>query len=643
MLTFGPLLSAQINLDTVTVSAALFEQSLMNSNRNVQILSGEELQNAPVNTVAEILDFAIGIDARQRGIFGTQTDLSIRGGSFEQVVVLINGVRLSDPQTGHHLMNLPVAKEDIERIEILLGGGSYIFGANAFAGAINIITKKADQNSTQLGLNYGQFNTLQGRLQQNLVGKNHQSSLSFSHNRSAGFKRNTDFQHSNIALRSDWELGKEHLQFQGGYTDQAFGAQNFYSDNYPDQYELTRTLFASLNWQTEGVVKWDKQVYWRRNWDEFQLFREAGPDFYQYQNGFFIQENDTAPTWYAGHNYHRSDVFGIKSDLSWESKLGQTAFSFDYRQEQVRSNNLGDSLNQVIDIPNSRGNYFLGADRRNLSLAGQHRLHYGDWQLSAALQANHNTDFGWGLYPALNLGFRPQKAHKIYASFNRSFRLPSYTDLFYRLGGALGSRNLQAEESYNYEVACRFFGKGWYGNVSLFYRTGREIIDWTQACDTCNLIAGNTSRADFGGLEFNLRKGLSADAASAYFKFVDLGYSYLQNTTPQDPEVYRSLYVFDFLRHKLTLRAAQNFGEHFSLLYFMSYQIREGQYRDATSNSLVDYPSVWLLNLSLNYNWESFQFSLKGQNLLNKTYFDRGNVELPGLWLQAGISYKFSY
>lgn len=637
-------LSAQMDLDTVTVTADLIQnQSLLNSNRNVQIISGEELEKAPVNSVAELLDFATGVDARQRGIFGTQTDLSIRGGSFEQVLVLIDGVRLADPQTGHHLMNLPIAKEDIERIEILLGGGSYIFGANAFSGAINIITKKAQINSTLLGLDYGQYNTFMARLQQEIVGKQHQTSLSLSHNSSDGFKSNTDFRNSNLGLRSNWDFGKNKLQFQGGYTDQGFGAQNFYSDNFPDQYELTKTLFGSLNWQTEGRVQWNKQVYWRRNWDEFQLFREEGDDFYNYQNGLLIWDTDTAPAWYAGHNYHRSDVLGLKNDLRWESKLGHSAVSIDYRHEQVISNNLGDSLAAVIDIQNSRGAYHLGADRQNLSLAGQHRINIRKWQISAALQANYNTDFDWGWYPALNLGYRPAKAHKIYGSFNRSFRLPSYTDLFYRLGGALGSRDLMPEESYNYELGYRFYRNAWYANLSLFYRNGQNIIDWTQACESCDLLAGNTSEVNFGGLELSLRKNLSADKQLAGIQFVELSYSHLQNFTVSNDEVYRSLYVFDFLKDKITLRAGQKIANKLSLHYFFSYQQREGQYLDAKLKQLTDYPEVWLVNLSLNYDWKDFRFSLQAQNLLNQKYFDRGNVELPGLWAQVGVQYRINY
>lgn len=215
---------AQTVLDTLVVSAAKTEQSLLNSNRNVQIISKAEIEKAPINSLAELLDFAMGVDARQRGIFGTQTDLSIRGGSFEQVLVLLNGVRLSDPQTGHHLMNLPVPLSDIERVEILMGGGSYIFGANAFSGAINIITKKAEKNSTRIAIDGGQFNTLNSSLSQSLKGGNWQGSVSGTYNRSNGFKPNTDFEHGNIAAQASMNLDNDIYTIQLTYTDQKFGA-----------------------------------------------------------------------------------------------------------------------------------------------------------------------------------------------------------------------------------------------------------------------------------------------------------------------------------------------------------------------------------------------------------------------------------
>lgn len=632
---------AQTVLDTLVVSAAKTEQSLLNSNRNVQIISKAEIEKAPINSLAELLDFAMGVDARQRGIFGTQTDLSIRGGSFEQVLVLLNGVRLSDPQTGHHLMNLPVPLSDIERVEILMGGGSYIFGANAFSGAINIITKKAEKNSTRIAIDGGQFNTLNSSLSQSLIGENWQGSVSGSYNRSNGFKPNTDFEHGNIAAQASMNLDNDIYNIQLAYTDQKFGAQDFYSTSFPHQYEKTKTLFASLNWQRKKEkTTWNREIYWRRNWDEFQLFREEGEDFYNYQNGLFIWDTDTAPTWYADHNYHRSDVAGAKIDYDYSSSWGSTAITGDFRHEQVRSNNLGDSLSEIIDLSNSRGFYFLGADRQNYALSFQQIIPYGSWTFSGALQANYNSDFNFGLYPALNAGYRPSKAHKFYANFNRSFRFPSYTDLYYRLGNAQGSINLQEEESYNYEIAYRFFGKGWYTNLSLFYRNGLNIIDWTQACDTCDLIAGNNSIVNMGGLEFSLRKNFNGPDEKSLVDFVEFGYSYIQSESPSSASVYNSLYVFDHLRHKINFRSALIYGR-WSLNYMISYQKRNGEYFSPSAATVVPYEAVLLINMGLQYQWEKLRLHVKVQNLLDRPYFDRGNVEMPGIWAQVGMVYRF--
>ncbi len=640
LILFSPQVWAQEVLDTIVVSAARFEQSLMNSTRNVQIISGEEIEKAPVNTVAELLDFMVGIDARQRGIYGTQTDLSIRGGNFEQVLVLVNGVRLGDPQTGHHLMNLPVAKDDIKRIEVLLGGGSYIFGANAFSGAVNIITKEARENSTAASLSYGSYNTLQTQVSQSLKTKKHQTRISASHNRSDGFRRNTDFIHSNASLQSDFKWGSDQIKLQAGYTDQGFGAQNFYSSNFPEQYERTRTLFGSLNWQSEGKLRLNRELYWRRNWDEFQLYRESD-GFYRFENGEFLSDYGAAPSWYTRHNYHRSDVAGAKLNAEIESKFGLSALGLDYRFEQVRSNNLGDSLENSIDIPSKRDAYYLGAQRHNLSLAAQHQWNYKKLQLSAALQANYNSDFGIGFYPAFNAGYRVSKNQKLYTSINRSFRFPSYTDLYYRLGGAIGSKDLKQEESINYELGYRFMAHTWYANISLFRRQGENIIDWTQACDTCDLIAGNTSKVNFNGLELSIRKNLSSKLLG--IQYLELGYSYLANEEQQDPNVFRSLYVFDYLQHKASLRIRQNLFEKLSLNYFLSYQKRAGEFLNASSGILQEYEDVLLLNLSLNYQWKNAQFFISAQNLLDQKYFDRANVELPGLWVTGGLKYKLSY
>jgi vitamin B12 transporter len=631
---------AQELLDTVVVSAAAYKQSLLNSNRNVQIITSQEIEEAPVNSVAELLDFVTGIDAQQRGIFGTQTDLSIRGGTFEQVLVLVNGIRLSDPQTGHHLMNLPFALNDIERIEVLLGGASYIFGANSFSGAINIITKKNDgsKTNTEIQLGAGSFESFNGQASIDWSGEKHNSRVSIGHNRSGGFKTNTDFDLSTLWTESNWDINGNTLKFNGGFNSQNFGAQNFYSTRFPEQYEMTRTLNASLNWQQDiGNATWSSDLYARTNWDEFQLFRE-GDDYYQLVNNRFIRGADTVPSWYNDHNYHRSEVYGLRSSLNFKSKWGQTNLNVDYRYEQIRSTNLGQPLSDLT-LDDERGNFTKGDQRNNISLAGEQLVTLDNLNFSAALQINYNDVFGLGLYPALNAGYRFNR-QRIYASFNRSFRLPSFTELYYNIGGAMGSEDLIQEESYNYEIGYRYLSKNWHFTANLYRRIGNNIIDWTQDCDTCDLIANNTSSANFSGGEVSVSYKLKASARSAYFSNINFGFSYNQSDALDNPPFY-SVYVLDYLNYKFNLRLSQKLGDRLSLMYTLSYQQREGQFIRVGGMSPEDYDRVFLVNASAQYQLKKVRLYVRAQNIGDQRYYDHANVELPGFWLSAGLNFKF--
>lgn len=621
-------------LDTAVVSASRFNTSLQGSNRNVIVIKGKEISNAPVQSISDLLDFAIGIDSRQRGTFGTQTDLSIRGGTFEQVLVLLNGVRLSDPQTGHHLMNLPVQKSDIERIEVLLGGGSYIFGGSAFSGAVNIITKSAKKEKAIVDIAAGSYGSYQAGYTQRLPGKNHQTTFSVNRTASDGFKENTDFERTNLFAQSQIQIDSKKINLSGGYSWQNFGAQNFYSDAYPEQYEKTRTLFLNAGLQSGEKVKIDRQIYWRRNWDEFQLFRE-GEDFYQYEDGLFIKGSDTAATWYTGHNYHRSDVLGGKLETKFSTAAGQTSVGGEYRYESVLSNNLGENLEAPINIEGSRGMYTLGQSRHNISVAIEQAKKIGRLDFSAALLVNYNSSYNTDLYPALTAGYNFNRQHKLYGSFNRSFRLPSYTDLYYRLGGAVGSKDLRPENSLNYEIGYKFLSEKFYFNLSAFRRQGTNIIDWIQECDTCDLLASNTSKVNFNGADFSFRWMKASFLDLFKMDFVELGYSHL--FTDKEQFDYESLYVFDYLKNKATLRIQHSILKNLKFSYGLSYQDRNGSYTDSESGAIKEYEDVVLLNARIGYSWPYFDVYVSGQNLLNRTYYDRGNVELPGAWIWTGL------
>jgi vitamin B12 transporter len=619
-------------LDTVKVSASLNKQDLLNANRHVVVISKEEISNMPAMGISEILDFAVGIDARQRGPFDVQTDLSIRGSSFEQVLVLINGVRMSDPQTGHHLMNLPISQEDIERIEVLLGGSSAVFGSGAFAGSINIITKKAKSNRTLIDGSLGSFDAYQLRLSQQLRSEKTQTYVGLSTAAHNGFTANTDAENHNVSLQHLRQLGSQELQFNAGYNQKAFGAQNFYSTNFPTQFEKTKTLFLNLGVNTDMArSNLKREIYWRRHWDEFQLFRED-PDFYNYENGRFINGQDTTPTWYAGHNYHRTDVIGGKLSGAFQTKFGKTSLMAEYRFERIVSNNLGEPLEANYPIAGSRGSYTLGASRDNIDLVLEHEVQFNKLSINAALLYNWNVVYtDQKFYPSFNIGYALSNQQRLFASANRSFRLPSYTDLYYRLGGAQGSLDLLPERSVNLELGYKYHRNTHFAQVSVFRRMGRDLIDWVTYADSLGLFAANITSLNVNGLDANYRF-----SPGKILKQIEFGYSYYFGNEADEPG-FESLYVLDYLRHKATARAQFSLvGDKLSISPAFSLQKRNGDYTQADGN-LTEYPTILLVNLRVTYQLHtSTQVYVYGTNLLNQEYVDRGNVKLPGAWIWAG-------
>ena len=108
--------------------------------RIVTTLTRNDIANLPVRSINELLDYVPGIDVRSRGTNGVQADITMRGGTFDQVIILLNGINITDPQTGHQNLDLPVDISVIDRIEVLQGTALNVFGLSAFSGAINIIT-----------------------------------------------------------------------------------------------------------------------------------------------------------------------------------------------------------------------------------------------------------------------------------------------------------------------------------------------------------------------------------------------------------------------------------------------------------------------------------------------------------------------
>src|ERR1035437_1725973 len=229
----------------VVVSAQRAPVAFSQVARIVKVIGKEEIQSAPVQSLQDLLEYSLNVDVRQRGNYGVQADISIRGGSFDQVLILLNGININDPQTGHHSLNLPVSFDAIERIEILEGPASRIYGLNAFSGAINIITGTSTGSNLKARLSGGQFGYYDSGLSGNIVTGKLTNFISVDHRSSDGYIKNTDFKLTDAYYLGKLATSAGIIELQAGNSDRAFGANSFYTPAYPDQYEKVNTTFTS--------------------------------------------------------------------------------------------------------------------------------------------------------------------------------------------------------------------------------------------------------------------------------------------------------------------------------------------------------------------------------------------------------------
>jgi iron complex outermembrane receptor protein len=616
-------------VEEVVVSAQRTPVAFSQTARIVQIIAKEELANAPVHDLQDLLKFVPNVDVRQRGNNGVQADISIRGSSIDQVLILLNGIPLNDPQTGHHNLNLPVSFDAIDRIEILEGPAARLYGPNAFSGAINIITNQKTSQSLTGRFSGGQYGFFESAASSSFQTGKLTSSISADYKRADGALKNTDFKIGDAYYHGSWSYPTGKLEFQGGYSDRGFGSNDFYTPAYPDQYERLKTTFASVKATSEGTLHLTPSFYWRRNQDRFELFRD------------FIG----APSWYVKHNYHLTDTYGSNLSSWVNTGFGKLAFGTDFRSENIWSTVLGKEMSIPTNAPGEKGIQFNHADSRtNLSLFGEYSHHLGPIDISGGLMTNWNSSLGrkWQLYPGFDLGWKMLKPLKLYLSVNKSLRMPTFTDLYYKSATNIGNSELKPEEALSFETGLKYNNSWITTHVSIFERWGKNMIDWVRQPNETLWYAKNLTDLNTKGIEVSAKINPSLLFGKEIFiHSLDLSYGYLA----QDKEsgTLISKYLLDYLKHKIDIRLTHGICKNLSASWLISYQDRNGTFTLWEGNRYgkeEDYAPVWLVDSRINWVKNQFNLFLEASNLLNKTYFDYGNVEQPGVWVKAGIVLK---
>ena len=636
-----PLEAQQLSLQEVLVVSHKAEVN-SEAYRLITQVSQAEIEALPIQTVADILQYLPGVDVRTRGANGAQADISMRGGTFDQVLVLLNGVPLSDFHTGHYALNIPVSTEMIERVEVLQGTSANLHGA--FSGAINIVTRNfpslqgGDRGRLSLKLTAGMNGLVNPEVAASIQKDEALFNLSAEYSRAEGYYaprptekeatacRNSDFQLANIYFQTRWRG----LDVQAGAQWKDAGLGMGYGFGSQDQFDATRTAFVSGRYEHRwGAWRLDAQAAYRANYDRYEWHR--GQRLYG--------------------NFHFAQTASAALSAHYASKIGTTSFGVSVRNENMHSTNLGDTINPDGQVPNVADfpltdvrvlDLVKGGNRFHTNYYAEQTFYYARLSASIGINGTYNTQFGHHLGGGANIGYEFKKAGTIYVNANRSLRMPTFTDLYYNAGNQLGNRNLKPEEAWLLSI-------GYKGNLSptlssreggrfswavdWYYRWGKNIIDWVYVpTDTKRPFhAENQQQVNATGLELSLAYRLNEWLRCVS---VDYAYTYLDLDLKEAGSRY-----LDYLSHKLAIHLEHGIYKGLGASWTVRFQKREGQYNNA-EGEVADYQPVWLLDGSVYWQNKYLRVSADCTNMTNSRYYDYGGILQPGAWAKVSIKAK---
>ena len=577
-------------LDSITITSTAIELPFKKNSRTITLISSEVIKQSPATNLAELLQQEAGIDIRRQGVNGMQADLYIRGGSFDQTLLLIDGIKVEDPQTGHHTLNMALPLEVIERVEIIKGPAARVFGQNAFTGAINIVTKSNADTVNSVGYKLGSYNQQQAS---GTLGTNLGNTSLIGHasvNTSDGYRHNTDFENQNYFVKGRFNTTTNPIDVIGYFSERKFGANQFYAvESGHDQYEETQSSLvgASTNFKTENF-KITPRIYWKRTQDMYLYIRER-PSVYR--------------------NLHISNKVGLQVNASYTSDAGITGFGIDAAKVFMTSTNLGER------------------DRTMANLFVEHRFSLADntLDITPGVSVNYFSDFKFHAFPGVDVGYAINDTFKAYANVGYTYRVPTYTDLYYVGRTDLGNENLEPEKALSEEIGLKYFGANFNAYVAVFNRSSDNLIDYTKENEADKWEATNLKSLNSTGAELNLS---SSFKSGLFTQNISLGYTYLDENLNDIKTAY-SKYVLNALTHHFTATVRTQFLKNVS----QSIVYKFAERASGSSYSVVDVQAT--LSIS------DLEFSIIGNNIFNTEYVETGFVPMPKVNVLIGVNYAF--
>lgn len=596
--------STTTQLSEVIINEKRLQIPFSSQNRNIYVLDRRQIKNLPVQSVNELLTYIAGVDVRQRGPWGTQADISIDGGTFEQATILLNGIKMNDPQSGHNSMNIPVPVNAIERIEVLRGSAARIYGVNSLTGAINIITVNPNEKAIELqvegGSNFKEdeerenktYYSQKVQILGNYASEKHNQLLAASIEKGSGHRYNTAFDNKKIFYNGNLNTSSNSaLTMMAGYVYNNFGANGYYAaPNDIEAAEITQTAIASLSYDTRVhqnlTIK--PQVSYRYSDDDYRFYRHNLSQ---------------------ARNRHYTHSINPEINANYQNAYGVIGFGVEGRFEQINSSNIGDH------------------NRNNLGIYTEFRTdRIEDWEVGLGVYLNYNSAFAWRAYPGLDIGYSFGKGWKAYINSGTGQRIPSFTDLYYDTPGNVGNPDLNPEKAWYAEGGLKYNSDNLWINASYFHRAIDNFIDWVRNDIEEPWKSNNFLENKVNGLTFssdyqiinNNDWGVSAG----------INYTYIQaRLSKKDGDYSLSKYALENLKHQLVGKVSLRF-KTFQLSITERYQDR------------VTGQKYLIGDARLSYQNSAYSIYMNANNIFDTQYIEVASTPMPGRWMTVGLNLK---
>jgi iron complex outermembrane receptor protein len=455
---------------------------------------------------------------------------------------------------------------------------------------VNIVTKKALSNKFTLQGQAGSYEqmNLSATIMQDYEKTSHV--VQFSRNISEGYRYNTDYDNQNYFIKSTIKSSEMPIDILATFSERKFGANGFYATpSAINQYEETQaSLVGVQSVYTKGNVTFKPRMYWRRNQDEYVFIRD-NPEIYR--------------------NLHITNKVGVELNTAIQSKWGTTGVGVDLAKVYLSSNNLGDRDRFM-------GTFFL-----------EHRFLLLDSKLdiTPGFAANYYTDFDGNFFPGIDIGYQVSKHFRTYANVGKTYRIPTYTDLYYSDPNTLGNQDLKQEEALSEEIGVVFTQNKFDFTVAFFNRDSKNLIDYTKELESDKYQANNIRSLNTKGFE------VGSNYKYTWFSFaqrINLGYTFIEDNI-QEIDAAFSRYSINSAKHQFTGQWNSQFFQNISQT--ISYR-----YVERTSGD-----SYGIVDANVVVRMKAFEFSLVANNIFNVAYSETNLVPMPKGNLLFGVKYDF--